>query len=138
MKKYFLIPPFVLFLTCVTVFGQTNNKINNSVIGVWSGNHIMLEIFENEAKVEYDCANGKIVKKITLDKNKSFNLSGVYIRENGGPVLINEQPEIVKVFYIGKIAGKKMSLTVKRKDNNKLIGKFTLYYGKEPDLVKCR
>ncbi len=31
-----------------------------------------------------------------------------------------------------------MTLVVSRNDTKKLIGKFTLYYGREPYLVKCR
>jgi hypothetical protein len=119
-------------------FGQTNKKMNDSIIGIWAGRHITFEITENGANIEYDCANGKISKKIVLDKNKKFNLIGEFTTEHGGPVRMDEQPNTIKAVYSGQISGKKLSLTVKRKDNNKLIGKFTLYYNREPYLTKCR
>jgi hypothetical protein len=127
----------VLLLSFQTDFGQTNKKMSDSIIGIWSGKHITLEISESNATVDYDCAKGSIGKKILLDKNNRFNIVGEYAEEHGGPVRIDEQPETVKVVYSAQIVGKKMSLTVKRTDNNKLIGKFTLYFGREPYLVKC-
>jgi hypothetical protein len=128
----------ILLFLFQTNFGQTNKKMSNSIIGIWSGKHITLEISESNAIVDYDCAKGNIGKKISLDKNNSFSIIGEYTEENGGPVRANADSNAIKVVYIGHIVSKKMSLTVKEKDNNKLIGKFTLYFGKEPYLVKCR
>ncbi len=112
--------------------------MNGSIIGIWSGKHITLEISNDEATVEYDCATGKIDGKIKLDKKNNFRISGTYLEERGGPVRLGEQSNAVKVTFTGQIKGKKMNLTVSRNDTKKLIGKFTLYYGREPYLVKCR
>lgn len=112
--------------------------MNDSIIGIWSGKHITLEISDDEATVEYDCATGKIDGKIKLDKKNSFSILGTYLEEKGGPVRLDEQSKAIKVRFIGQIKGKKMTLVVRRNDTKKLIGKFTLYYGREPYLVKCR
>jgi hypothetical protein len=138
MKTLFPFAFVVLLFSFQATFGQTNKKMSNSIVGLWSGKHITLEISENGATVDYDCAKGSIGKKISLSKTSSFSIIGEYSEEHGGPVRIDEQPEIVTVVYSAQIVGKKMSLTVKRKDNNKLIGKFTLYYGRESYLTKCR
>lgn len=112
--------------------------MSDSIIGKWSGNHISLEITENGAEIEYDCATGTIGKRIILDKKHGFDVSGTYAEEHGGPVRRNEQSNGVAVKYKGQIKGRKMILTVKRTDNNKIVGVFTLIYGRESTLVKCR
>ncbi len=113
-------------------------KMSDSIIGVWSGRHITLEISENGADVEYDCATGKISKKIMPDKNHRFDVSGTYAEEHGGPVRMDEQANGLAVKYKGQIKGKKMTLTVVRADNKKPVGTFTLIFGREPTLVKCK
>lgn len=113
-------------------------KMSDSIIGAWSGNHVSLEITKNGAEIEYDCATGSIGKKIILDKANRFDVSGTYAEEHGGPVRFGEQSNGYPVRYSGQVKGKKMILTVKRKDNNKTIGTFTLFYGRESTLVKCR
>lgn len=112
--------------------------MNDSIIGVWSGKHITLEISEDGANVEYDCATGKIVGKIKLDKNNSFSILGTYLEEKGGPIRPDDSTKAITVRFSGQIKGKKMNLVVRRNDTKKLIGKFILYYNREPYLVKCR
>ncbi len=63
---------------------------------------------------------------------------GTYLEERGGSVRPGDQWKAITVRYIGQIKGEKMTLVVSRNDTKKLIGKFTLYYGREPYLVKCR
>ena len=119
---------------------KTKSKIrmNKPITGEWSGKHITLKITEQGADVEYDCAHGTIIQKIILDKKNRFSVSGIYAEERGGPVRADSPPENIPVKFTGQVNGKKMTLTVKRKDNNKLIGTFTLFYGQQPSLVKCR
>lgn len=112
--------------------------MNDSISGVWSGKHITLEISDNGASVDFDCANGKIDGKIKSDKNNNFSILGTYLEEKGGPVRPADSTRAITASFIGKIKGKKMTLVIRRNDTKKLIGKFTLYYGREPYLVKCR
>ncbi len=117
---------------------KTNAKMDDSIIGSWAGNHISIEVTEQGAKIEYDCASGTIDKKIILDKNHRFNVLGTHTEEHGGPVRQNEQSNNYPVRFIGRIRGRKMTLVIKRKDNNKMIGTFILIRGQESSLVKCR
>lgn len=116
---------------------KSRKKMNDSLIGRWSGKHITLEITANGAAVEYDCARGAIEKRIVPNKNREFEISGTYAEEHGGPVRLGERPDVVSVKYKGRIRGKKMILTVKRADDNEIIGTFSLTYGRESMLVKC-
>jgi predicted GNAT family N-acyltransferase len=154
MNKLFAL--LVLFVLCFVIFptsgyADTGNKVNNnsrlnktnakmddSIIGSWAGKHISIEVTGQGAKIEYDCASGTIDKKIILDKNHHFNVLGTHTEEHGGPIRQNEQSNSYPVRLIGRIKGKKMTLIVKRKDNNKIIGSFILVRGQESFLVKCR
>ncbi len=111
---------------------------NDSIIGGWSGNHISLEVTESGAKIEFDCASGTISEKIVLDGKNRFDVPGIYAEEHGGPVRFNEREKGYSVRYTGLIKSKKMSLTVKWTDTNEVIGTFTLVFGRESSLVKCR
>ncbi len=112
--------------------------MDDSIIGSWGGNHISIEVTEQGAKIEYDCASGTIDKKIILDKKHSFNVLGTHTEEHGGPTRLNEQSSGFPVKFVGRIKGKKMTLVVKHKENNKIIGTFILIKGQESLLVKCR
>jgi hypothetical protein len=117
---------------------ETKTEMEDSIFGLWSGKHISLEITEQETKVEYDCAHGTINKKIILDKRNHFDVLGTHFEEHGGPLKLDNSSGGFPVRFIGQIKGKKMLLTVKRKDNNKVIGTFTLVHNQESSLVKCR
>jgi hypothetical protein len=117
---------------------KSNTAMSDSIIGSWGGKHISIEITGQGANIEFDCAHAKINEKITLDKRNRFAASGTYVEERGGPIRLNEQSNGFAAKFIGQIKGKQMTLTIKRKDNNKIIGTFTLIRGEEPFLVKCR
>jgi hypothetical protein len=121
-----------------SLLNKTNAKMDDSIIGSWAGNHITMEVTQQGAKIEYDCASGTINKKIILDKNKRFDVSGTQVEEHGGPIRESDAPNSYPVRFIGRIKGKRMTLVVKRKDNNKIIGTFSLLHGQESLLVKCR
>ena len=120
------------------VKNQSKTKMNKPITGEWSGQHITLKITAQGADVEYDCAHGSITQKIIADKKNRFTVAGTYVEEHGGPVRADAPTEGVAVRYIGQVSGKKMTLTVKRKDNGAIVGTFTLLHGQESLLVKCR
>lgn len=117
---------------------KTKVKMDDSIIGGWGGKHISLEISDKGASIEYDCGHGTINKKILPDKNNRFDVLGTQIDERGGPIRENGSLNSYPVRFIGRIKGKRMTLIVKRKGSNKVIGKFSLTQGQEPLLVKCR
>lgn len=112
--------------------------MNDTITGMWSGKHISFEIAENGAKIEFDCASGKIDGKIILNEKNRFDAPGTYAQEHGGPVRFGEQSNGYAVKYRGQVKGEKMTLTVKRDDDSEIVGTFTLLHNREPTLVKCR
>lgn len=146
----FSVPAFAVAAaeTKVTSFVQTKpvvkrkskprRKITQSIVGGWSGNHVSLKISGSGAVLDFDCASGAIGERIILDKKSGFDAPGTFTEEHGGPVRLNEQSEGVAVRYNGRVNGKTMTLTVRSADGSKTIETFTLIYGREPNLRKCR
>lgn len=107
-------------------------------VGLWGGEHISMEVTARRTTIEYDCAHATIDQRITLDRRGQFNVSGKQVREQGGPVRQNELLNSYPAQFTGRVSGTRMDLTVKRPDNGELIGTFTLIYGQQASLKKCK
>lgn len=104
--------------------------------GQWGGQHISMQVTDTGAKIEYDCAHGRIEEKIIPDGEGKFEAKGVHARERGGPTRQgedNEQPAV----YRGTIKDKTMTLTVELTQNNESAGTFTLTQGSSGRIRKC-
>jgi hypothetical protein len=105
--------------------------------GVWGGQGISLEVNDQGAQVNYDCAHGTITGKIVPDRNGKFVSKGSHTRERGGPVreegISNGQPAT----YRGSIDGDVMTLVVTLSETDESIGRFTLTRGKIGRVRKC-
>jgi hypothetical protein len=106
--------------------------------GMWSGDHISLEVTTGGAKVEFDCAHGSIKERLVLGAGGRFNVAGDFVQERGGPVREGEESDSRRARYAGTVEGKTMTLTVTLTENNEKLGTFTLTHGREPMLTKCR
>jgi hypothetical protein len=124
-----------------TSHDQSNEaKINmeGAQAGTWGGEHIGLEVNAQGGQVEYDCAHGTIEQKIVTDAQGNFKLRGTHVREHGGPVRKDETEDAHPARYEGQIKGDMMTLTVTESDTNQLVGTFTLVFGRQPHIMKCR
>jgi hypothetical protein len=108
------------------------------LVGLWGGEHISMQVTEQRTTVEYDCAHGTIDQRIALDRRGRFDVSGIQVAEHGGPVRQNEQLAGYPVRFAGQVNGKRMTLRVTNSATKALVGDFTLVYGDEPKLRKCR
>jgi hypothetical protein len=106
--------------------------------GTWGGEHIRLEVAARQVWIEYDCAHATIDKSIILDRNGRFDVSGMHFSERGGPVRRGSVSRGYAVRFVGQVKGKEMSLTVTNSETNESIGTFTLTYGQQPRLMKCK
>jgi hypothetical protein len=120
----------------LSIFGEVRTK--GLLVGLWGGEHISMQVTEQSTTVEYDCAHGTIDQRITLDRRGRFNVPGRQVVERGGPVRQNEQLAGYPVRFAGQVNGKRMKLTVSNSVTRELVGVFTLGYGSEPKLRKCR
>ena len=106
--------------------------------GTWGGEHIGLEVTEEGARVEYDCAHGTIDGKIVADARGDFELRGTHVREHGGPVRKGEAEDSHPAVYKGHVEGDTMTLNVTESDTGQSVGTFTLTRGRQPLIMKCR
>jgi hypothetical protein len=105
--------------------------------GIWGGDHIRLEVTDQGATVEFDCAHGTIPRRIILDRLRRFDAGGQFVAEHGGPVRQDEQVSGYGVRFTGRVDGQRMKLTVRNSATKELIGNFTLFHGREARLMKC-
>ena len=131
-----------LFLVSVAFLfsGHADGKVRTKrlPVGLWGGEHIRLEITARGATVEYDCAHGKIDQRIVLDRRGRFDVSGLQVSEHGGPVREDEESGGYPVRFAGQVNDKTMKLTVRNSVTKELVGTFTLVYGAESRLMKCK
>jgi hypothetical protein len=106
--------------------------------GAWGGEGISLEITEDGARVEYDCAHGTVDRRIVPDRRGRFDVPGTHVEEQGGPVREAPVGGGYPVRFAGHIDGNVMKLIVRRTSDRELLGTFSLTAGQEPSLVKCR
>ena len=117
---------------------ESSGKMDGARIGTWGGEHISLEVTARGGQVEYDCAHGTIDQKIVPDARGRFDLRGTHVREHGGPVRKDETADSHPARFNGEIKDNTMTLTVTESDTKEMVGTFTLVYGQQPHLMKCR
>jgi len=122
--------------------GKSKSKMNQSKLasvppGIWGATGIALVIEESSVRIEYDCADGEIEQKLSVDKDGNFNVNGVHIPSHPGPIRLDSPPERKPARYEGKISGKTMTLKVTLTENNEKIGEFVLERDKFPRITRC-
>jgi len=105
--------------------------------GVWGGIHIHMQVTDNGADVEYDCAHGKILEPLTLDANGHFQAKGTHVLEGPGPARLGVDSDQQPASFSGSVDGKTMTLRVSLSATSKEVGTFTLTQGSEGRLRKC-
>src|SRR6266566_1134642 len=63
------------------VSAQTQNQkvpkeVTNQMNGVWGGQGVAMDVEDNGATLEFDCAHGKISEKMVADNNGKFRVKG--------------------------------------------------------------
>ncbi len=128
-----LLPLAVGALSCVVAAGGKSDRVSS---GSWGGRGVGLEVTEDSARLEFDCAHGAIERPIPLDAEGRFDAQGMYFREHGGPVREGE-PKGVPARYAGRVEGETMHLTVTVAGSDEPIGRYTIARGKPPRIRKC-
>ncbi|HVF67075.1 MAG TPA: hypothetical protein VM914_05410 [Pyrinomonadaceae bacterium] len=104
--------------------------------GVWGGQHIRVDVTENGARVELDCAHASVEGKVYVDGSGRFSAAATYQREHGGPVREEEEARGERVMLSGRVGGSLMSLTITR--GRTRLGTYSLTRDREARVVKCR
>jgi hypothetical protein len=117
-------------------------------VGAWGGQGVQLNVTEDGAILEYDCAHGTVNQRFEVGEDGKFDLPGTYEDETGGPTgvvtAMNENGSISAnstghpARYTGAVSGSEMSLTVALTDIGRLVGTSRLVRGATPRLHKCQ
>jgi hypothetical protein len=105
--------------------------------GTWGGDHISLEVSEEGAVVEYDCAHGTISEPLKVDSQGKFQAKGMHFRERGGPQRVDADDKGEPVIYSGTTDGKTATFKITNSVTDEVIGTFSLTLGKRSRLTKC-
>ena len=116
---------------------SVSQKESDSLMGLWGGDHISLQIDGSGATLDYDCAHGTITQKIVPDQSGKFEVKGFHMREHPGPTRQGEAADGEPATYKGLLNDKTMTLTVILNKSDETVGPFTLTYGKMGRIRKC-
>jgi hypothetical protein len=131
------VPLAALFAALIPVAACGDGPTAADLIGDWGGEHIALTITPAGASLEFDCAHGTIGEPIQPAGGGTFDASGVYVREHGGPIREDEPPDSHPARYQGRIDGSRMALTVTLTDGEEWSAQFTLTQGAAARVYKC-
>ena len=123
--------------TCLTGAACDIDVTAPEMVGQWGGEHISLSVSLSGSTLEYDCAHGTIEGSIEPDRNGNFVVTGVHVREHGGPIQEDEVPDEHPARYQGWTNGTRMTLSVILTDTGLEIGTYHLRLGQQAQLFKC-
>lgn len=109
--------------------------IGTMVTGQWGAPRASLTLTESGGTIEYDCAHGGLNAAVHPDGAGRFEVSGVHVREHGGPVRVGEVPDSIPARYIGVVRGDRMTLRVVVGADT--LGPFELQRNAAAQLVRC-
>lgn len=113
---------------------ERRNKVRS---GTWGGEHVGVEVTDENTSIEFDCAHGAIEGLFVIDRDGRFDMKGSYEVERPGPQRVGQASNARSARYTGSVNDTKMVLTVMLTDTNETIGTFTLKHGATPQIVKC-
>lgn len=127
----------VLALLVSSACAPDMTEPSRAALGRWGGEHVSLVVGASGGTVEFDCAHGTLSEPLVTNRAGRFAVSGVFVREHGGPIRVDEVPDARPARYSGIVDGQKMVLIVAIVDENQTLGPFTLGLNAPPRLVKC-
>ena len=103
--------------------------------GAWGGDHLVIQVTDEGAFADYDCAAGTLDVPILI-RDGRFAVAGTYT-QGSGVERVDEVPQTVPAKYVGRVDGDRMSVTVTLTQNNQRIGDFDLRRGSSGSIYRC-
>lgn len=126
-----------IFTAIGLFFGCNGEKTFSDLKGSWGGEHIIMNVTDTNAVIEYDCARGTMNKLIYYNADGDFEATGTHTLESG-MVKAKAGREPLSVKYSGKVTGNKMEFTVYNIADGEKLASFDLELGKPGYLNKCQ
>ena len=121
-------------VACSAPTGPTDGRVE---IGVWSGEHLRVDVTPGGGTTEYDCAHGTIDEPLVAERDGRFSARGTHTFDHGGPIRTDEVPNRHPARYDGRVTGNTLQLTVTVTDTQQVLGSFRLTRGAASRLLKC-
>ena len=97
----------LLFLTLIEA-SMAQHAVAKVSVGTWGGRSLQMEVTQQGATLEFDCAQGTIPEPLVLDATGKFRAKGTF-QTGGGPVRRDQKPGS-DVVYTGTVEGDTMQL----------------------------
>jgi hypothetical protein len=111
--------------------------VNTVPAGTWGGDHAALVVGASASTVQLDCAHGTLDSPIHVDRNGRFDVSGIFVREHGGPIAVGEPEDRHSARFFGSMAGGRLTLFISIGDLGLQMGPFGLTLGAPSHIVRC-
>ena len=129
-----------LFTACAALAtcGAVSTAPDSNVkAGRWAGPHVAMTVSSERTDIEFDCGKASVDGAITLDRDGAFTATGTFVQERPGPTTPDGPPRR-PMRLTGGVKDDTMDMRVMLTDQNEDIGSFTLAFGADPRLVKCK
>ena len=120
--------------TCGAAFSAPDANIK---AGRWGGPHVVMMVTSERTDIEFDCGQASIDGAIPLDRDGAFTATGTFLQERPGPTRPDGPPRR-PMRLDGGVKDDTMDMRVTLTDQNEDIGSFTLAFGADARLVKCK
>jgi hypothetical protein len=125
-----------LIFAC-TAAAQSKQVVLGPAGTLWGGQHVSLEVTEDGAQLEFDCANGTLPKALAIDNKGNFTTKGQFTREHPGPVM-RDGNQTAEATYSGTLAGNTLHLHVVAGPQNDSVGDYVLVRDQPGRVMKCK
>ena len=109
----------------------------NIKTGPWAGPHVAMMVAPERADIEFDCGRASVDGAIPVDRDGAFTVTGTFVQERPGPTKPDGPPRR-PMRVTGGVKDDTMNMQVTLTDQNEDIGSFTLAFGADARLVKCK
>jgi hypothetical protein len=110
---------------------------DNLKAGRWGGPHVAMTVTSERADIEFDCGRASVDGAIPLDRDGAFTVTGTFFQERPGPTRPGGPPRR-PMRLTGSVKDDTMTMRVTLTDQNEDVGSFTLAFGADARLVKCK
>jgi hypothetical protein len=105
--------------------------------GRWGGPHVAMTVTSERTDIEFDCGQASVDGAIPLDRDGAFTATGTFLQERPGPTGPDGPPRR-PMRLTGAVKDDTMDMRVTLTDQPEDIGSFTLAFGSDARLVKCK
>jgi hypothetical protein len=131
------VPLFVASVAVTTCGGAVAAPDSNIKAGLWGGPHVAMTVTAERTDIEFDCGRASVEGAIPVDRDGAFTVTGTFFQERPGPTT-PEGPPRRPMRLTGAVRNETMDVRVVATDQNEDLGSFTLTFGADPRLTKCK